>query len=181
MAMSSASPAAVTPVTQASSQQPSVPGPANPYCGKQPSDFPVPEVVCPDDGYYIVDLACIQACDDAYKAKMVEIYNTACNKYDSANENYKLCFRLAIHAYDACAAQAQTLYDLEVCRNTMISSVTDCITTLNSTRAGIAANVAADTATAAAKFQDCAKDCCKKVGKLEGPSNGGKIGRQTND
>jgi hypothetical protein len=178
MAMSSASPVAATSIVQASSQQPTVPGPSNPYCGKKPADFAMPDVVCPDDGYYTVDAACVAACDETYKAKMVEIYNSACTKYDNANEAYKLCFRLAIHAYDACAAAATTLPELEACRNTMISSVTDCITTLNSTRAGIAANVDVDTTAAKSAFQACASACCKKSGHLDGPSNGGKIGRQ---
>jgi hypothetical protein len=150
----------------------------NPYCGKQPSDFSVPEVVCPSDGYYIVDVDCVAACDDAYRSKMVEIYNAACVSYDNADANYKLCTRLAIHAYDACFAAATTLPEREACRDTLTTAMEDCAATRAATRAAIAANVASQSAAAAATFQECAAKCCKKVGELGGKSNGGKIGAQ---
>ena len=174
--MMSASPAvAISPV--AIVQTTSTPG-ANPYCDKKPSDFSVPEVVCPSDGYYIVDAGCVSACDDAYRAKMVEVYNNACSSYNSADIDYKICTRLAIHAYDACFAAATTLVEREACRDTLTTTMEGCAATRASVRAGIAANVATDTSAAAATFQACAAKCCKKVGNLGGDSNGGKIGGQ---
>jgi len=157
---------------------PPVPGPTNLYCDKKPSNFSVPEVVCPSDGYYTVDIVCVSACDDTYRAKMVEIYNSACRQYDDADMDYRLCTRLAIHAYDACFAASTTLVELEACRDTLTSGMETCAATRASVRAGIAANVGAGSSAAASAFQECAAKCCKKVGELGGDSNGGKIGGQ---
>jgi|SRR5689334_12579878 len=148
-----------------------IPEPQNPYCSSVPFQFPVPEVECPDDGYYYqVNVVCEAACADAYQHKMVEIYNEACDKWSRSDQEYLLDCRLAIHAYDACAAHAHTLYDLELCRDQMIADFNKALNKLKARREDIKHDVDSQSASAKTDFQLCAHDCCERVGKKKAGS-----------
>lgn len=142
-----------------SAGEPVVPGPSNPYCNKSLSDFTPPVGRC-DLATHSQDAACIAACNATYKQCMLDAYNTACTAYNTANDGYVACFKLAISTYDTCYASATTLAEREICRNTMISQVADCVNNLNYTRSTIAQDVSSASAACKNTCLNCLDNCC---------------------
>lgn len=136
-----------------------VPGPDNPYCNKQASDFSPPAVaLCPED--QTMDSACLRACKDTYKASMVTAYNNACSRWNDDNNDYKVGIRLALQHYDTCIEHAHNLEEREICRNVCMTEINSVINNLNLARRRNASRVETDSTTAAAALASCAAACC---------------------
>lgn len=136
-----------------------VPGPDNPYCNRRPSDFSPPAVaLCPEGS--VMNPDCLRACKDTYKASMVAAYNNACTRWNDANTDYKVGFRLALQHYDSCIDHAHNLEEREICRNACMAEINSVINNLNLARQRDAAHVTEDTASAVAAMAACAASCC---------------------
>lgn len=136
-----------------------VPGPDNPYCNRHPSDFSPPAVaLCPEGS--VMNPDCLRACKDTYKNSMVTTYNNACTRWNDANTDYKVGFRLALQHYDSCVDHAHNLEEREICRNACMAEINSVISNLNLARQRNAAHVTEDTASAVAAMAACAASCC---------------------
>jgi len=138
---------------------PTVPGPENPYCNLAFSNFPLPPSIgCPEG--QTVNASCIKECENAYQDALRKAYSNACSQYYGADQAYKKCTRAAVQVYDDCFAVAATQAEREVCRDTMLMSMNNCLTSLQTSRTIIAAKLSSAVSSAQATFYSCEFNCC---------------------
>lgn len=157
-------------VAQAGQQQPAPQGQiaGNPYCGKEASDFDVPEWDCipepPENCYWVVDGQCYEDAKDAFQDEMKDLYDQACTDYQTARTE-KFDRDLAIHnAFTACLDStvhgSDEWLECYVTRNTDSAAS---FATWQADQAAIATTVATGTASAEAGFLAAIQDCCSLI------------------